>query len=132
MDCLFCKIINKEIPSKVVYEDDNVLGFLDISPVSTGHTLIIPKTHSSALSDGNDNDISKMLRAAKKVSNKIYDKFKADGINFLINEKAPAGQVVFHLHLHIIPKYLDKGGFILGKKVEENQDLEAIHKTLIS
>lgn len=106
-DCLFCKIINKEIPSNKIYEDDFVYAFLDISPVNKGHVLIIPKKHSTDILDMEDSDISKCFTIAKRIGNKIMD--FAQGFNINMNTKPASGQVIFHSHIHIIPRFNNDG-----------------------
>lgn len=106
-DCLFCKIVNGEIPSTKVYEDDKALAFLDITPVSTGHTLLVPKKHSKNVLDAEDDVLAKISPILKKVSIAVKKGTGADGINIHINNEPAAGQVVPHLHMHIIPRYSD-------------------------
>lgn len=103
MDCIFCKIINKEIPSSIIYEDDTVLAFLDISPHSIGHTLIIPKKHYTDIFDIEDETLNYILKISKEIGNKLKEKLNADGITLMQNNGF--GQDVKHFHLHVIPKY---------------------------
>jgi histidine triad (HIT) family protein len=105
MDCLFCKIIKKEIPSNIIYEDDKVFAFLDISPITTGHTLIVPKVHSEDLTEMNDEDAEELIRKAKELISKIVKAVGAKGANFATNYKKESGQAVFHTHFHIIPRW---------------------------
>jgi len=108
-DCLFCKIVAGEIPCYQVYEDENFLAFLDINPVNLGHTLIVPKKHSANLLEL-DAELSKKIGPViKKISNKIKDSLKSNGINILINNEIGAGQLIFHTHIHIIPRFKDDG-----------------------
>ena len=102
-DCIFCKIVRGEIPADVVYEDDDVLAFKDISPQAKIHTLIIPKTHIptlNALQEEHDALAGKLLRTAAKVA-KIHG-VEEDGYRTVINTNADAGQVVFHVHVHVM------------------------------
>lgn len=108
-DCLFCKIIAGEIPSTKVYEDDTVLAFLDIHPVNIGHTLVIPKAHYTNLYEAPDDIIAHMMVIVKKLSIAIKKALNADGINIEMNNDTPAGQLIFHTHLHIIPRFSDDG-----------------------
>lgn len=105
MECIFCKIVRKEIPSFSVYEDDHSLAFLDINPVSKGHTLLIPKIHSPHLVETEDKVLAGLLPLVKKVAPAIQEAVGAKGFNLHINTQVAAGQVVFHLHLHIIPRF---------------------------
>ncbi len=103
MNCLFCKIINKEIPSKIVYEDDNILAFEDVSPQAPVHILIIPKKHISTTLDIKDEDnelIGQMLQAANKIAT---EKGVAErGFRTVMNCNKDAGQTVFHIHMHLL------------------------------
>ncbi len=102
MDCIFCKIIKKEIPSKTVYENDKVLAFYDINPAAPEHILVIPKKHIDSIdniSDGDSETIAAMLLAARDIAKE--KNLNADGYRVLINNGKAAGQEVFHLHLHI-------------------------------
>ncbi|HBH71777.1 MAG: Histidine triad family protein [Parcubacteria group bacterium GW2011_GWC1_42_11] len=107
--CLFCKIIAGEIPSSKVYEDDNVLAFLDIRPVNIGHTLVIPKNHHINLYETQDEDLSRMIAVIKKLSIAIRNALNADGINIEMNNDPVAGQIIFHTHIHIIPRFKGDG-----------------------
>lgn len=109
MDCIFCKIINREIPAEIVYEDENVLAFLDIRPTTTGHTLVIPKRHTETLLESGEDTLSQMLPAIKKVALGVLAATKALGFNLGCNTGEAAGQIVFHLHFHIIPRYENDG-----------------------
>lgn len=107
-DCLFCKIARKEIPSNVVYEDEDVLAFLDIKPVHPGHTVIIPKKHSDDISELGKDVAGPLMNACQKISAALLS-VGADGVTVQSNIKAPAGQVIFHTHIHIIPRYSGDG-----------------------
>ncbi|MFH0814846.1 MAG: HIT family protein [Candidatus Falkowbacteria bacterium] len=99
MDCLFCKIIKGEIPCHKIYEDADVFAFLDINPVSQGHTLVLPKKHFKGLLDSDAETLSKIMAAAQKIARAIGKAF-----NLIQNNGAAAGQVIDHLHFHIIPR----------------------------
>ena len=104
-DCIFCKIAAGEIPSLKVYEDDKVLAYLDINPFSPGHTLVIPKAHSSCLLDTGADTLATVMAAVRKVAAHLKTALPCDGFNILQNNGAAAGQTVKHLHFHIIPRY---------------------------
>lgn len=108
MDCLFCNIAHKKIPSDIVYEDDKTLAFLDINPINPGHTLVIPKKHSENLYDITSADMTACMETAQKIANSLV-KIGAQGINIGQNNGSPAGQVIFHTHFHIIPRYEKDG-----------------------
>jgi histidine triad (HIT) family protein len=110
-DCIFCKIINGEIPSAKVYEDENVLAFLDISQVTKGHTLVIPKVHKENVFDLTDEIAANVFSAVPKVANAIKAAYNPIGLNVLQNNGEAAGQSVFHFHMHLIPRYGKGDGF---------------------
>ncbi|MFZ2303797.1 MAG: HIT family protein, partial [Minisyncoccia bacterium] len=108
-NCLFCKIIAGEIPSTKVYEDDIVLAFLDIHPVNIGHTLVIPKAHHTNLYETPNETLSRMMTVVKKLSTAIKGALSADGINIEMNNDPIAGQIIFHTHIHIVPRFSGDG-----------------------
>ncbi|MFX0104025.1 MAG: HIT family protein [Candidatus Hodarchaeota archaeon] len=110
-DCLFCKIINREIPSKIIFENDLNLAFLDISPISKGHTIVIPKNHYLNLEDIPDKELTELYKVVKSLAITIHQKLKIDGYNILQNNFEAAGQVIRHFHVHIIPRNLDDEKF---------------------
>src|SRR5690625_4703883 len=120
-DCLFCKIISGDIPSAKVYEDQHVYAFMDISQVTTGHTLIIPKVHTKNIYDTPANVASKLFENVPKIARAIKKAYNPVGINLLNNNEAPAGQSVFHLHLHLLPRYGRNDGFD-AKWITRNND----------
>ncbi len=107
--CLFCKIISGEMPSAKVYEDSIVLAFLDLNPVNIGHTIIVPKAHHINLYETPDSTLAQMMIAAKKISIAIKSALNTDGINIEMNNDPIAGQIIFHSHLHIIPRFSGDG-----------------------
>jgi histidine triad (HIT) family protein len=102
-DCIFCKIIEGEIPGYKVYEDEKVVAFLDANPVSEGHTLVVPKEHVDDIHEAGHMDY--MWKPIVKVSNAVKSAFGAEGVNIAQNNGAKAGQEVFHLHFHVTPIY---------------------------
>lgn len=105
--CVFCKILEGIIPGAKVYEDEKVFAFLDIAPFNFGHTLVIPKTHCHAISDLEDDYRAAMINAAAKIAPAIMRATGASGYNLLLNNGQVAGQEVPHVHLHIIPRFVD-------------------------
>lgn len=103
--CIFCKIINNEIPSKKVYEDEDVLAILDISEATKGHTLVLPKKHYDNLLTIDDDAYLKVMAKAKELAKKITLNLNASGCNILNNCNEVAGQSVMHFHVHILPRY---------------------------
>ncbi len=112
-NCIFCKIVNKDIPSVTVYEDDIIIAFLDISQATKGHTLIIPKNHYENVFDIDKAVISHIHKHVPKIARAITKAFCANGINIVNNNGASAGQTVFHYHVHLIPRYDNGDGFNL-------------------
>lgn len=109
--CIFCKIINGEIPSFKLYEDDYVMAFLDISQTTKGHTLVIPKAHSSNILEMDAQYDTALIQAVRAISKKITSALKCEGVNIVSNINETAGQTVFHTHVHIIPRYDTNDGF---------------------
>ncbi len=109
MDCIFCKISNKEIPSSIIYEDNDVISFLNIKPVGKGHALVVPKKHSDDFISTDEDTLTKLTIATKKVGTAIMKATGAAGFNLGVNNGAAAGQEIFHLHFHIIPRYQGDG-----------------------
>ena len=106
-NCIFCKIIDGSIPSTVVYEDSDFKAIMDISPAAKGHVLILPKKHCADLLSIDEDVASKALKIASKIANAQKKAFNCDGINLLQNTGEAAWQSVFHLHIHLIPRYKD-------------------------
>lgn len=109
MDCLFCKIIAGEIPSHKVYEDDQVLAFLDINPVHPGHTLVVPKKHSESLLDTDDEILARLVAVSKKVAQAIMTGLDYPSFNLIVNNGKIAGQIIPHLHFHVVPRKAEDG-----------------------
>lgn len=110
-ECIFCKIIDGSIPSAKIYEDDHVYAFMDIMPLTKGHTLIIPKNHKENIYDLSEEEASNLFKVVPKIASVLKESFGPVGMNLLNNNGAPAGQSVFHFHLHFIPRYDQTDGF---------------------
>lgn len=110
-DCVFCKIVKGEIPSSKVYEDENVLAFLDLSQVTKGHTLVIPKKHEENVYELSEESAKAVFAAIPKIANAIKAAYEPIGMNLLNNNGEAAGQSVFHYHIHILPRYGKGDGF---------------------
>lgn len=104
-NCVFCSIIGHEIPSATIYEDEKVIAILDIAPSAKGHTVLIPKKHSKDIFELPEEDAAHIFTVAKKIAGVLKEELQCDGINILQNNGKAAGQTVFHLHVHIIPRY---------------------------
>ncbi len=112
-DCLFCKIINKEVPNYTIYEDEFVVAFLDIFPHAKGHTVVIPKTHAVTLQEFDDVMVRHYLGGVKKAMERIDAVLKPEGYNVGWNHGDVGGQAVKHFHTHILPRWSgDNGGTI--------------------
>ncbi|MCP3742575.1 HIT family protein [Rossellomorea sp. BNER] len=120
-DCIFCKIIDGEIPASKVYEDEHVLAFLDISQVTKGHTLVIPKVHKENVYELTPKIASHLFSVVPKITNAMKTEFNPIGLNLLNNNGELAGQSVFHFHLHIIPRYGQGDGFGAVWKTNNDQ-----------
>ena len=108
-NCIFCRIVKGELPGTRVYEDDDVLAFLDINPISPGHSLVIPKGHFETLLDLPEELGAKMAPALARIGRAVMAATGADGFNCLQNNFAASGQIVFHSHWHVIPRFEGDG-----------------------
>ena len=104
-NCIFCKIAAGEIPSATLYEDEDFRVILDLGPASKGHALILPKAHAANIYEISDDMAAKAMILAKKMATKMTEALKCDGFNIVQNNGEPAGQTVFHFHMHLIPRY---------------------------
>ena len=106
-NCIFCKIIGGDFPSSVIYEDEDFKAIMDISPASRGHVIILSKKHFENLFELEDDVAGKVLIVARRIALAMKEELKCDGINLLQNNGEAAGQSVFHIHFHLIPRYKD-------------------------
>jgi histidine triad (HIT) family protein len=104
-NCLFCKIVAGEIPSQRVDEDERTVAFMDISPATRGHALVVPRTHAANLLEIEHDDLMATVAAAQRLARAALKRFDADGITLLNSCGAAAWQTVFHFHIHVIPRY---------------------------
>lgn len=125
-DCIFCKIIAGEIPCDKVYEDGEVLAFLDISPVNKGHTLVVPKEHYVDLVECPEDRAEHLIRVVKKVGQAVLKAVEADAFNVGLNNGAAAGQIVNHAHFHVIPRFNGDGlkSWPHGKYADDGEKAE--------
>ncbi len=128
--CIFCDIVAGKIPAFKLYEDEKVLAFLDISQVTKGHTLIIPKAHYDHFLDCDSETLDIMMHVAQRLGNHIMECTKAKGMHILSNIHEAAGQSVPHFHLHIIPRYDEHDACIIQFNSSEEQDLQQLQKQL--
>jgi len=111
-DCIFCKIIEGSIPGEKVYEDDDVVAFLDISPTRKGHTLVVPRQHTKDFASTNAELLARLISGVQKVAAKVVKGMGADGFMLATLNGPAAGQEVFHLHFHVIPRWMNDGALI--------------------
>lgn len=128
--CIFCKIAKKEEKAYVIYENEKAMAFLDINPISKGHTLVIPKEHYENVLEVPSEVMKDVFDAIKVVCEKLKV-FNPDGFNIVSNVGKQAGQVIMHAHVHIIPRYSDEKDrpIKFGKPIEI--DLEDVYKALV-
>ena len=128
-ECIFCKIVSREIPSKIIFENEKILAFLDIFPILKGHTIVIPKDHFKNIEDIDEEYLIDLFRAVKKLSILIHKRLNIEGYNILQNNFKAAGQEIEHFHIHIIPRKENDERFQLKipRKQAKEEDL---HKVL--
>lgn len=127
MNCLFCQIAQKAINSEIIYEDEKTLAFLDIHPKAPGHAMVIPKEHAENILDLPESSVKPVFLAVKKVARSIKEALKPSGFTIGINHGRVSGQVVDHLHVHVIPRF-DKDGGRSIHSVVDNPPKESIGK----
>ena len=131
MDCLFCKIANKEIPALIVHEDGDTMGFLDINPLAPGHTVIIPKAHVEDISGMKDELAGPIFKAVKNMAMNLKKALAPEGFTIGINQGKTAG--IDHLHIHIIPRWDNDGGGSIHTVVKNppKEKLESIREKIL-
>ncbi|MCI0389822.1 MAG: HIT family protein [Acidobacteria bacterium] len=130
-DCTFCKILSGGLEVSIVYQDDLCSAFMDIQPINPGHTLVVPNRHASNLAELDEGDGAQMFRVAQRLSAAVYKSgVKCEGIDFFLADGEAAGQEVFHVHLHVLPRYVGDGfGITFGPHYAnkpERQELNEI------
>ena len=123
--CVFCSIIEGNIPSKKVYEDEDTLAILDLSQTTEGHTLVMPKKHYDNFLEMPDDEFGALMEKTHSVAKKIIHSLDAKGCNILINTNEVAGQSVMHTHVHIIPRYSENDTVCFSFK-ENQKDLDEV------
>ena len=129
MDCLFCKIIADEIPSKQIYEDEHAVAFLDIAPWQVGHTLVVPRRHSADVLE-DDAVLAEIAPTVARVGTLLKQQLGASAVNVLTNAGADSGQEVFHTHVHVIPRYADNPG-IPAMRTEVTEPVDETHRRIV-
>ena len=133
MNCVFCRIVKKELPAHTVFENDHWLAFLDIKPVNLGHTLLVPKTHYDNLLDLPTNLATKALPLIQKIAAGVQGGTGAAGFNLGLNNGAAAGQLINHVHFHIIPRLIGDGHrHWHGRTIPSDEELAAVEKKILS
>lgn len=133
MDCIFCKIINKELPSYIVYEDDNFMAILDKFPASKGHIVILTKEHVEDFYTLPDEIAQKLLPVTKKIALALKNTCQIEGLNVLQNNGSAAGQTVFHYHIHLVPRYIDDSvTFGWDHQEPSGKDFEKLHTQIVT
>lgn len=122
--CLFCGIVAGKIPAKKVYEDDHVIGFLDINPRNPGHTLVIPKKHFETILDMPEKEAGRLFESVQKVAVMVKNGTNSQGLSIGQSNGQAAGQVVRHVHVHVIPRFANEGpvgleGILPSKKIDD-------------
>ena len=106
-DCLFCGIVAGDVPGQIVDSDEHTVAFMDISPATTGHALVVPRAHARDLMDVSDEDLERTMLAARRLARRMDEVLEPDGFNILNSCRPAAWQTVFHFHVHVVPRYED-------------------------
>ena len=130
MNCLFCQIIKKEIPAHIIYEDDNYLSFLDINPNAKGHSLVIPKKHTLDFNSLTNEEAGSLASQVHYIASRLSKALNTKNYNLGLNNGSQAGQIVNHVHWHIIPRYKDDGLKHWTSNKEERESLAETFKIL--
>ena len=125
-DCIFCKIVRKEIPATVVHENDRVMVFMDIKPVNPGHLLVVPKVHSDDYASTSEEALREIAVAAKRMGKAVMQGLGAPGFNIAINNGRVAGQLVDHVHLHVIPRFEGDGHELWHGKAYAEGEMQTV------
>ncbi len=131
MENIFLKIINREIPANIIYEDDLVIAFLDIVPVNKGHALVVPKKHFVNILDGDPDTLAHMMKISQKIAQAQVKELGAEGFNLVVNNGVAGGQEVMHSHFHVVPRYLGDNAYQKPSHVEcSKEEFVAIREKL--
>ncbi|MEM9563596.1 MAG: HIT family protein [Actinomycetota bacterium] len=130
-ECIFCAIVAGQAPARVVNEDEHTMAFLDINPITEGHTLVIPKAHAVDLHDITPDDLAATARSAKTVAGLLTERLGSDGVNLLHATGVAAWQTVFHLHIHVLPRVDGDLPFPFPIRGSTADDLDELHRRII-
>jgi len=125
-DCIFCKVVNQELPSYTIYEDDEVKAFLDINPSVPGHTMVIPKQHYESFQETPPEVLAKVMSVAQKIAPSVLKTVDAEAYNFTNNCGRAAGQIIMHTHFHLMPRRSDDGKKLWGGREGDPEELKQI------
>ncbi len=131
--CIFCKIVNGEVPAYKVYEDEKTVAFLDIFPRAYAHTLVVPKKHFETIDEMDEEYLAALIKSVKNVAKLLKEKLNAEGYNIVSNNGRASGQEVMHVHIHILPRFEnDNIKFEFPDVIEEYKEkLEEIHRKIV-
>jgi len=133
-NCIFCRIVSGELPSFKVYEDGQTLAFLDIHPKNQGQTLVIPKEHTENIYELSDETMARLSLVVKKIAVAVKNGMSSDGINIIMNNEESAGQIIFHTHFHVVPRFnqdnFENGPHIEYKSEEAKEVAEKIRQEI--
>ena len=129
MDCLFCNIVSGKIPSEKIYEDEHTFAFLDIKPINPGHVLVVPKNHAQDIWDISSEDFLAVMHTVWKLASVVKESLGADGVNLMMNNGMHAGQLIDHVHVHVIPRCTGDGfKHWTGTPYEKGQEKQVAKK----
>jgi len=131
-DCVFCAIAAHRAPASLIYEDESSLAFLDIHPITRGHTLVIPREHCENIYELSETAGAAVIRAASRIARTLRQELQPDGLNLIQSNGRAAGQTVFHFHLHLVPRWNKDGLFLPPHSpvLAERTNLEALAEAL--
>lgn len=130
-DCLFCKIATGNAPSYKLYEDEHTIVVLDIFPAAKGHSLVIPKKHATDLSEGSLKDAQAMIKTVKEFAPRLVNALGGTAYNLGMNHGTDAGQMVFHTHMHVIPRF-ENDQRTFEKRQASPEELKAVHDEIVA
>jgi histidine triad (HIT) family protein len=130
-ECIFCRIVRGTEPTTKLFEDENLIAFMDFKPITKGHVLIIPKRHAELLTELDDNLAGEMIILGKKVGKALRkSKLNCHAVNYIMSDGAEAGQRIFHVHMHVIPRYRGDGfGLRMPERDEDEMDEKKLERT---
>ncbi len=129
-DCIFCKIVEGTIPSYKIFEDENLVSFMDINPFEKGHVLVVPKHHAATLCELPEASLQELAKAVQKIAARLKERLGCSGLNVLQNNGASAGQTVPHVHVHLIPRYEGRPLRFKAGKYDSDAEMESFFEKL--